>query len=67
MDKNTSNKTTSKKIAFDKTYGNLNCSIAEQLNMSENDIQILHNKVIKAFPGIISFIEEDNKEENNNG
>ena len=65
MNKNTSNETISKKIAFAKTYGNSNSSITEQLNISEKDKQILHDEVIKSFPGIVPVIEENcNKEEN---
>lgn len=60
-------KHTLKNIRTAKIYGN-STPITKQLNMSENDIQILHNKVTKAFPGIIPFIEENcNKEENKNG
>lgn len=59
------NNNIAKKIAFAKTYGNSNSFITEQLNISEKDKQILHDEVIKAFPGIIPVIEENcNKEEN---
>ena len=59
MNKNISNETISKKIAFAKTYGNSNCSITEQLNISEKDKQILQDEVIKSFPGIVPAIEEN--------